>query len=54
MPPLIERMVAKCRAQLGDAAFEEASAEGSSWSLLDALRRTLDAAGAMDEDAGRG
>jgi predicted ATPase/class 3 adenylate cyclase len=42
LPPVIGRMVDQCRELLGAVAFEEATAEGGSWTLLDALQRTLD------------
>jgi tetratricopeptide (TPR) repeat protein len=43
LPPVIGQMVDRCRELLGDATFEEAWSQGGSWTLLDALRRTLDA-----------
>jgi len=41
LPPVIGRMVDRCRELLGEVGFDEATSEGSSWTLLDALRRTL-------------
>jgi predicted ATPase/class 3 adenylate cyclase len=43
LPPVIGRLVDRCRELLGAAAFDEATAEGSSWSLLDALTWTVGA-----------
>jgi hypothetical protein len=42
LPPLIDAMVDSCRQALGEPAFSAATAEGASWSLLDALQRTLE------------
>ena len=42
LPPVIEGMVDRCRELLGETSFAEASAEGASWPLLDALQRTIE------------
>jgi predicted ATPase/class 3 adenylate cyclase len=43
LPPLIEQLVARSRAMLGEEEFEHAWAEGQSLSLVEALDRTLQA-----------
>jgi predicted ATPase/class 3 adenylate cyclase len=51
LPPLVERLASRSRDLLGQEAFDDASAEGRTWSLPEALRRTLEAMqAASDED----
>ncbi len=42
-PPVLEAMARRCRAELGDDAYQAAVAEGSSWDVDDAIDRTLEA-----------
>jgi predicted ATPase/class 3 adenylate cyclase len=52
LPPLMDRLAAGAREQLGDESYDRAWAEGCRLPLLEALDRTLDAVGEADARPG--